>query len=64
MNKYVVTVELGDDYYQSGTYRCDDIVSAIDLACNDYHCVYKQVISVVRIEACYWTSWLNNKDHI
>ena len=53
MNKYVVTVKLGDDYYQSRTYRCDDIVSAIDLACNTYGCLYKEVISVVRIEACY-----------
>lgn len=53
MNKYVVTVELGDDYYQSGTYRCSDIESAMDLACNEYHCAYEQIISVVRIEARY-----------
>ena len=53
MNKYIVTVQLGNNYYESGMYRCDDIVSAIDLACNDYHCVYKQVISVVRIEALF-----------
>lgn len=49
MNKYIVTVELEEDYYQSGTYRCDDVDSAVNLACNDWHCTYKQIISVVRI---------------
>ena len=56
MNKYVVIVELGEDYYQSGTQRCIDIESAINLACNDYHYTYEQIVSVVRIDARYGIS--------
>lgn len=53
MNKYVVTVELGDDYYESKVYRCNDIDSAITLACADFNCSYRQIVSVNRIEAVY-----------
>lgn len=53
MNKYVVTVELSDDYYKSEVYRCNDIDSAITLACADFNCSYSQIVGVNRIEALF-----------
>lgn len=53
MNKYVVTVELGEDYYDSISVRCDDIYSAISLACADFNCAYSQIVGVNRIEALF-----------
>ena len=53
MNKYIVTVELGEDYYDSISVRCDDIYSAISCACDSLHCSSEYVVSVVRIEARY-----------
>lgn len=48
MNKYVVTVELGDDYYDSISVRCDDIHSAISVACDNLHCSSEDVVSIVK----------------
>ena len=48
MNKYVVTVELGEDYYDSISVRCDDIYSAISSACYSLHCSSEDVVSVVK----------------
>ena len=48
MNKYVVTVELGKDYYDSISVRCDDIYSAISCACDSLHCSSEDVVSIVK----------------
>lgn len=48
MNKYVVTVELGDDYYEAISVRCDDIYSAVSCACDSLHCSAEDVISIVK----------------
>lgn len=48
MNKYIVTVELGEDYYDSISVRCDDIYSAIGIACDSLNCSSKDVVSVVK----------------
>ena len=48
MNKYVVTVELGKDYYESTSVRCDDIYSAIGVACDSLNCTSEDVVSVVK----------------
>lgn len=49
MTKYIVTVELGDDYYESISVRCDDIYSAIGVACDSLNCSSEDVVSIVRI---------------
>ena len=49
MNKYIVTVELGEDYYDSISVRCDDIYSAISVACDSLHCSSEDIVSVVKI---------------
>lgn len=48
MNKYVVTVELSEDYYDSISVRCDDIYSAISVACDSLHCSSEDVVSIVK----------------
>ena len=48
MNKYIVTVELGENYYESISARCDDIYSAISVACDSLHCSSEDVVSVVK----------------
>ena len=48
MNKYVVTVEFGEDYYDSISVRCDDIYSAISVACDSLHCSSEDVVSIVK----------------
>ena len=48
MNKYVVTVELGEDYYESISVICDDIYSAISVACDSLHCSSENIVSVVK----------------
>lgn len=48
MNKYVVTVELGEDYYESISVRCNDIYSAISVACDSLRCSFEDVVSVVK----------------
>ena len=48
MNKYVVTVELGKDYYEAISVRCDDIYSAISVACDSLHCSSEDVVSVIK----------------
>lgn len=48
MNKYVITVELGEDYYDSISVRCDDIYSAISVACDSLHCSSEDVVSIVK----------------
>lgn len=48
MNKYVVTVELGEDYYESTIVRCDDIFTAISCACDQLNCASEDVISIVK----------------
>lgn len=52
MNKYVVTVELGEDYYDSISVRCDDIYSAISVACDSLHCSSEDVVCVSVIRSC------------
>lgn len=49
MNKYVVTVNLGVDYYEAISVRCDDIYSAISVACDSLHCSSEDVVSIVKI---------------
>ena len=51
MNKYVVTVELGEDYYESISVTCDDIYSAISCACDSLHCSSEDVVGIIKILA-------------
>ena len=48
MNKYVVTVELGEDYYESICVRCADIYSAIQCACDSLNCSSDDIVSIVK----------------
>ena len=53
MYKYAVIVELGEDYYKTEVYCCNDIDSAITLACADFNCSYSQIVGVNRIETLF-----------
>ena len=48
MNKYIVTVELGENYYDSTSVTCDDIYSAISTACDSLNCSSEDIVSVVK----------------
>lgn len=67
MYKYAVIVELGEDYYKTEVYCCNDIDSAITLACADFNCSYSQIVGVNRIETLFWLLYnltdTNNRRH-
>lgn len=52
MNKYIVTVELGEDYYDSISVSCDDIYSAISVACDSLHCSSENIVSISMVRRC------------
>ena len=49
MISWIVTCELGTDYYDTLRVCCDDISDAIYRACAQLGCTYDSVVSVVRV---------------
>ena len=52
MNKYIITVNLGVDYYEATMVRCDDIYSAISVACDQLNCASDDIVSVSVVRSC------------
>ena len=52
MNKYVVTVNLGVDYYEATMVRCEDIFSAISCACDQLNCASDDIVNVAVVRRC------------
>lgn len=49
MTQYVITVKLGEDYYEALKVYADDISEAISEGCNALDCSSSDIVSIVKV---------------
>ena len=49
MISWIITCELGTDYYETIRICCDDPTTAINEVCVQLNCSYSDVVSVTRV---------------
>ena len=49
MTSWIVTCDLGIDYYETMRICCDDPTTAINEVCVQLNCSYSDVVSVTRV---------------